>query len=79
MNEVNNTEALREAEERLCHSCQHWSSWRWKYTISCPGGRTSQEMVPSDTHCTVSLMPLTTTGEDCPYWQRGLSSLRDDY
>ena len=66
------TEKLQEATEQLCHNCKQWQNVRWSWMIMCGprGSHTEYKSEPSPYHCIGSLTPLTTQGEDCPYFER---------
>ena len=62
------TDKLKEATERLCHSCQSWTN---KSTIiSCPGFHVQRQTWKGEYHCEFRLQPLTSDGSDCPYFAK---------
>ena len=56
-------EALAAARVRLCYQCTAWQ--RFWGTSDSP----KQALIEGD--CSHGLQPLTSTGEDCPYWEKG--------
>lgn len=65
-------DALGAATERLCYHCQHWRKAGEQVKtafIACPGGRVGERLsTVEESHCRANLQPLTSTGEDCPYF-----------
>ena len=53
---------LEAARARLCHTC----TW-WRPAAARVGMYSGSP--PMEAHCEKRLEPLTSTGEDCPYWK----------
>lgn len=59
--------ALKKAKRRLCAKCQFYPK-RWRYT---PAGVDEKgRIIYVQVHQKCHLTPLTTDGEDCPYYRQ---------